>query len=134
MLVQWNGRPAYLNRWLAHDPWFGAASNAPLADVTEDERGYTIAMELPGVPASDVKVDLDGGRLVIAGEKKQDAGDTTDRFYRVERRFGAFRRTFAIPETVDRTTIQAKLVDGVLTVTLPKTPVAQPRSIPVAAQ
>jgi len=134
MLVHWNSRPAQIARWLAQDPWFGVAPTAaaPLADVSEDEAGYTIELELPGVKASEVQVDLDGGRLVITGEKKQETTDQTDRLHRVERRFGAFRRAFTVPDTVDRESIAAKLVDGVLSVRLLKKPVAKPRSIPVA--
>lgn len=133
MLVRWSGRPALVSRWLDSDPWL-ATPTVPAVDVAEDVQGYTIAMELPGVKAGEITIGVDRDRLTIAGEKKQETEEKTDRLHRIERRFGSFQRGFALPESVDRDGIEAKLSDGVLTVKLPKTAKAQPRSIPVVAQ
>lgn len=146
MLVRWAARPAQpMNSWREinrvidetfglgqGDGWFDRAW-APAVDVTEDQKAYLIALELPGVKPDDVKIHLDGNRLIVSGEKKQEAEERTDRLHRFERRFGTFSRTFTLPETVNTEAIGARAQNGVLTLTLPKSEKAQPRTIPVSA-
>ena len=146
MLVRWAARPAQpMNSWREinrvidetfglgqGDGWFDRAW-APAVDVTEDQKAYLIALELPGVKPDDVKIHLDGNRLIVSGEKKQEAEERTDRLHRFERRFGIFSRTFTLPETVNTEAIEARAQNGVLTLTLPKSEKAQPRTIPVSA-
>lgn len=146
MLVRWAARPAQpMNSWREinrvidetfglgqGDGWFDRAW-APAVDVTEDQKAYLIALELPGVKPEDVKIHLDGNRLIVSGEKKQEAEERTDRLHRFERRFGTFSRTFTLPETVNTEAIEARAQNGVLTLTLPKSEKAQPRTIPVSA-
>ncbi|MBL8985316.1 MAG: Hsp20/alpha crystallin family protein [Gemmatimonadales bacterium] len=146
MLVRWAARPAQpMNSWREinrvidetfglgqGDGWFDRAW-APAVDVTEDQKAYLIALELPGVKPDDVKIHLDGNRLIVSGEKKQEAEERTDRLHRFERRFGTFSRTFTLPETVNTEAIEARAQNGVLTLTLPKSEKAQPRTIPVSA-
>ena len=133
MLMQWSGRPAQINRWV-DNTLSPLTPSHPAVDVAEDADGFTIALEIPGVKAEEVKVALDGNRLTITGEKKQETEDRTDRVHRIERRFGSFRRAFTLPESVDLDQVAAKMADGVLTVTLRKTPRAKPRDIPVATR
>jgi HSP20 family protein len=71
--------------------------------------------------------------LTIRGEKRQEAEERNERVHRYERSYGAFERTFALPNTIDPDQIQASYQDGVLTVTLPKVEKARPREIPVQA-
>src|SRR5690606_34202197 len=101
----------------------------PAVDVTEDAQAYRIALELPGVKAADVKVELDGNRLTVSGEKKVQIDTAT----RSERRYGSFNRVFTLPETVNGEAIEARSEDGVLTVTLPKVEKAKPRQIAVVS-
>jgi HSP20 family protein len=105
---------------------------SPAVDLAEDAKSFTIVLEAPGVKADEIKVQIDGNRLTISGEKKATEGET-DRVLRFERRFGAFVRAFILPETVDTAGIQAAAKDGVLRVTLPKLARAEPKVIPVAA-
>jgi len=139
MLVRWNARPAYFNRlwddaFGGHgvDGWFDRGWT-PAVDVSEDPKAFSVAMELPGVKAEDVKIEIDGNRLTVKGEKKAETEEKSDRVYRFERRFGAFERVFTLPETVNAEAIEAKVAAGVLTLTLPKTEKALPRSIAVKA-
>ena len=132
MLVRWNARPAQLSRLLDDDGWFSRPW-APAVDVAEDAKAYSVAIELPGVKAEDLKVEIDGHRLTVKGEKRVETEDKTDRVHRFERRFGSFERVFTVPEAVDSSAIEAKVADGVLTLTLPKSEKAQPRSISIKA-
>ncbi|MFN0177657.1 MAG: Hsp20/alpha crystallin family protein [Gemmatimonadales bacterium] len=130
LLQQWSGRPAQINRWLDNDAAFTVPAY-PAVDVAEDVNRFSITMEVPGVKVEEIKIDLDGHRLIISGAKKQETDERTDRVHRVERRFGAFRRVFTVPDSVDGENIEAKLTDGVLSVTLPKMARARARTIPV---
>lgn len=146
MLVRWAARPTQtpaawrqINRVL--DETFGAVDGdgwfdrswAPAVDVSEDPRSYQIVLEIPGVKPEEVKIDLDGNRLIVSGTKKQETEDPADRIHRFERRYGSFSRTFTLPDTVNADAIEARTQHGVLTLILPKAEKAQPRSIPVNA-
>ena len=140
MLVRWNARPAQINRLLDDafavangvDGWFDRPWT-PAVDVAEDPKSYSVAIELPGVKAEDLKIEVDGNRLTVKGEKRVETEEKSDRVHRFERRFGSFERVFTLPDTVNTSGIGAKVADGVLTLTLPKTEKAQPRSIAVTA-
>ncbi len=143
MLVRWMERPAESRRaWREvnrlFDETFGLANGNgaqngngwfPAVDVTEDAQAYRVALELPGVKAADVKVEVDGNRLTVSGDKKVEVDTPT----RSERRYGSFSRVFTLPETVDTNGIDARSQDGVLTITLPKVEKAKPRQIAVTA-
>ncbi len=115
------------DRTLSGSPW------SPAFDIAEDAKSFAIALEVPGVKAEEITIEVDGNRLTISGEKKTDAGPATDRALRFERRFGRFSRAFVLPDTVDSSGIQAAAKDGVLRVSLPKVARPEPRVIPVAA-
>lgn len=102
---------------------FGLA--APAVDITEDEKAFKIAAELPGMTEKDIDVTLSGDVLVLKGEKRQEHEEKEKNRYLSERSYGAFQRSFALPEGIDREKIAAEFSKGVLTLTLPKTPAAQ---------
>lgn len=97
----------------------------PAVDVTEDETAYHIAAELPGMDEKDIDVAVSGDMLVLKGEKRQDTEEKEKNRYVAERAYGAFQRTFYLPDAVDRDKIAADFSKGVLTITLPKTGAAQ---------
>ncbi len=101
---------------------------APCVDISEDDKAYTITAELPGLVEKDVDVSLDGSVLTIKGHKEQEAEKKDKNYYLSERSYGAFERSMYLPEGVDRDYIGAKLANGVLTVTLPKTALAQTKA------
>ncbi len=110
------------------DPfWRGAISfgKSPAADVTENEKGYEITAELPGLDESNVDVKFADGTLTIKGEKKEEKEEKKKDYYVSERRFGSFQRNFRVPNGVDADKIEASFKNGVLTVTMPKSPEAQ---------
>lgn len=98
---------------------------APAVDITESDRGYEIAAELPGMDEKDIEVKVANGGLTIRGEKQEEKEEKKKDYYLQERRFGSFERTFRLPDGVDTDKIEAAFKKGVLTVTLPKTPEAQ---------
>lgn len=96
----------------------------PAVDFTETDRSYEITAELPGLSEKDVEVKLANGGLSIRGEKHEEKEEKHKDYYVHERRFGAFERSFRMPDGVDRDKIEASFDKGVLKVTLPKTPEA----------
>ena len=107
---------------------------APLVDITEDDHEYLIKAELPEVKKSDVKVRVDDGVLFISGERNFEKEEKGKRYHRIERGYGAFARSFTLPDSVDAEHVKADFKNGVLTVTLPKKELAKPRAIKVQVQ
>ena len=96
---------------------FGAA---PAVDVTETDKAYEIAAELPGMSDKNVEVKLADGVLTIKGEKQEEKEEKKKDYYLNERNFGSFQRAFQVPDGVDVDNIEASFKNGVLMVTLPK--------------
>lgn len=107
--------------------WRGELSfgKVPAVDVTEKEKEYEITAELPGLDENNVDVKFAEGMLTIKGEKREEKEEKKKDYYLSERRFGSFQRSFQVPEGVDADKITATFKNGVLTVTLPKSPEAQ---------
>lgn len=103
----------------------------PATDILENEQGLQIMVELPGLKQEDVQLTLENGSLTIRGEKKSEATEAKGGVHRVERSFGMFERSFALPDWVDQEQVAAALENGVLTVTLPRAEKAKARSIEV---
>lgn len=97
----------------------------PAADIVETGDSYEIAIELPGMDAKSVEVELADGTLTIRGEKQAEKGEKSADFCLRERNFGSFERSFALPDGVDAAAIEARFARGVLVVRLPKKPEAR---------
>ncbi len=108
-------------------PWGrpGAWAINPAVDISEKENEFELSAELPGLTEKDVEVKLSNGSLVIKGEKSEEREEKDKNYHLSERRYGSFRRSFAVPEGVDSGKISAKFANGVLKVTLPKSAEAQ---------
>src|SRR5437879_6815624 len=103
----------------------------PLADITEDEKEYVIKAELPDLRKEDVKVTVENGVLTISGERKFEKEEKKKKYHRVERGYGSFVRTFALPEDAEATKVKAEFKHGMLEVHLPKNEKAKPKQIEV---
>ena len=101
----------------------------PAADVYEDEREYTLALDLPGIKRDALDVSLAEGRLTVRGERA--AATTSANVRRAERPHGRFARSFSLPDAVDRARIAADYKDGVLLLHLPKRAEKQPGRIKI---
>ena len=97
----------------------------PAVDVTDTEKTYELTAELPGMDEKNVEVKFANGVLTIKGEKKEEKEEKKKDYHLSERRYGSFQRSFTVPDGVDTDKIEANFKNGVLTVTLPKTPEAQ---------
>src|SRR5207237_10926080 len=86
----------------------------PLADVTEDEKEYLIKAELPELKKEDVKVTVENGVLTISGERKFEKEEKKKKYHRVERGYGTFMRSFALPDDADGNKVKAEFKNGLL--------------------
>jgi HSP20 family protein len=92
----------------------------PLCDIYETEKELVLKMELPDVKKEDVHVTLENNLLTIRGERKLEEKIERENFYRHERNYGGFLRTFTLPTFVDGEKIFAEFKHGLLTITLPQ--------------
>ena len=94
---------------------------SPSLDIKESDKDYRLVAEIPGVSEKDIELEVSNRVLSIRGEKREDKEEKGDKGYHVmERRYGSFLRSISLPEDVDETKIEAKVADGLLSVTLPK--------------
>ena len=93
---------------------------APAVDIYEDDKAITLKVEAPGMDEKELDVSVEEGHLTIKGERKFENEEKEENFHRIERRYGSFQRTFALPNTVDAENISAKYDKGVLKVVAPK--------------
>ena len=103
----------------------------PACDIFEDDESVMLRFELAGVDPKDVEIRFENGVLTLKGERKLEKDDKVTGYHRIERSYGAFARSFTLPETVDPEKVRADYADGVLTVTLAKKELAKPRTIKV---
>ena len=104
---------------------------APPVDVYEDEHNVTLKIEVPGIDEKDIDVRIENNVLTVLGERKFEKEEKEENFRRVERHYGSFTRTFALPNTVDADKVQADYDKGVLKIALPKKAEAKPKQIKV---
>jgi HSP20 family protein len=124
-------RSAWANLAMPYDTDTARPVLRPPMDVVEDENGLTVRIELPGLTADDVSVEVEGDVLTISGEFKAAEEREGVRYYVNERCAGPFRRSLRLSDTVDVEHITATFENGVLTLALPKRPEAQPKRIEV---
>ena len=105
----------------------------PPVDIVESTDAFVVTADLPGLSKEDIDISLEGNLLTVSGERSYANDEESDsKFRRVERAYGAFRRTFRIPAGVDASKVEAGFTNGVLTLTMPKAEVARSRKIEVA--
>lgn len=105
---------------------------SPRVDVSESGTAVTVKAELPGCDAEDLDVNLEGRRLTIKGEKKEERDEKEGSLHRVERAYGFFSRTLDLPAEVEAKDIDAKFQKGVLTVVMKKSKSAAAKKIKVS--
>ena len=98
---------------------------APRVDVTESDTGYAISAELPGLEDKDVEVTVADGVLTLKGEKNAAEEENRENYFRQERVYGRFERSFHLPEEFEANNVVANFKNGVLTVGVPKSEEAQ---------
>jgi HSP20 family protein len=93
---------------------------APAVDISERKDAYLVAVELPGVGVDDLEITVEDGLMTIQGERPVAHDSSEEKVHRVERRYGAFRRSITLPSHVLADAIEASAKDGVLQILVPK--------------
>ncbi|HEX3554735.1 MAG TPA: Hsp20/alpha crystallin family protein [Thermoanaerobaculia bacterium] len=141
-VTRWNPTVAYLNREpfaRLFDSFFGdlpsedvsSRSWVPPVDIQETEDGYRLQAELPGLTRDDVQITLENNVLRLSGERKFEKDVQKEGYHRIERTYGSFARSFALPQQVNGEGVQAAFENGLLTITVPKAEQAKPRKIAI---
>ena len=104
---------------------------SPAVDLKEEEQGYTLEADLPGLKKEDIDLTVVDNVITIKGERKQETETKEKGYHRVERRYGTFERSFEIPGGFEAAKIEAKFDNGVLRVTLPKREESKPKQVEV---
>lgn len=130
MLVRW--KPLTEMMSLFDTPMVSLFDNAwrPLVDVREDKENFFIDAEIPGVKQDDIKLTVKDNRFTIQGERQTEKKEGTD-YYRTERFYGSFTRSFTLPTSADPDKIEASFEDGLLTVKIAKKAEEVPKQIEI---
>lgn len=120
-----------MERYFGDAEEWGLSRFTPSLNVTENDNGYVVTVEVPGMKPEDVTVEVVEGNLQISGEKKEEQEEKGKTFHRIERRHGEFRRLIQLPGTVEADKVEASYGDGVLTIKIPKRAEVTPKRIPV---
>jgi HSP20 family protein len=111
----------------------GQESWLPAVDVFDTKDAVVLKAELAGMKPDDIEIEVDDNVLTLKGERKFEEKVDDERYYRVERRYGSFQRSIALPQGVKADDIQATYEDGVLEVRVPKAEEEKPKKIAVTA-
>ena len=110
---------------------FGKGKWGPNLDISEGRKDITVKAEIPGIEAKDFDISINGRRLNIRGEKKQEETEEEETYYRVERSHGYFNRTIELPSEVDPNKVDASYKKGILKIKLRKTKSSETKRIKV---
>ena len=117
---------------LAWDPFSSArqvSAYVPPFEVKETNDAFVLKADVPGVSESDFDIAVHNNVLTVSGTRKAEERQEGESFALYERQYGSFSRSFALPDTADGDRIEAKLENGVLTLTITKKAEAKPRKI-----
>jgi HSP20 family protein len=114
------------------DEGIGRGAWAPSVDIYENKDHIVLEAELPGMKQEDFDLSIENNVLTLRGERKFEKTDENDNYHRVERSYGAFTRSFTLPQTVSAEGATAEYNNGVLRVTLPKREETKARRIQVS--
>ncbi len=106
-------------------PW------SPAVDILESEDAVTLRADVPDVKTEDIDIRVENGTLTMKGHRKFQRDENIKGYHRIERSYGDFVRTFAVPTSVETDKVSAEYKNGVLTITLPKKETAKPRQVKV---
>ena len=118
-------RPFYGDGELSTRTW------APPVDIFENADNIVLKAELPGVDPKDVEIRVEDNTLYLKGERKFEKEVNEENYHRVERSYGAFARSFSLPNSIAADKVVADYKDGLLTLTMPKREEAKPKTIKI---
>jgi len=120
-----------VSRQFAFGEPFEQGTWQPAVDIYEDDHEVVVKMEVPEVDQQDINVHIEDQTLIIRGERKLEKEEKRQNYHRIERSYGKFRRSFALPASVDQERTTASCEKGVLKVVLPKKTGELPKQIEV---
>lgn len=103
----------------------------PTVDIKEDENGYSMEVELPGMTEKDIEVKVEGNLLTLSSKKNEEKEEKKKDYVLKERRSYSFSRSFVLPENVDAEKISAEFKNGLLALTVPKPEEAKPKLLEI---
>jgi HSP20 family protein len=118
-------RPFGLRRWPAMPRMMEEVEASPSVDIYEEGDNIILKSEMPGMTKEDIEVNLTDDTITLSGEKKKEEKIEKKDYYRLERSFGSFKRSFALPSEVQSDKAKASFKDGVLKITIPKSEAAK---------
>jgi len=104
---------------------------APSVDIYETETDLVLTAEVPGIDEKDIEIRIEDNTLTVKGERKLEKETKEENYHRIERSYGSFQRSFALPAYVDHDKVQAEQQDGVLKITMPKKLEVKPRKVKI---
>jgi HSP20 family protein len=105
--------------------------SVPSLDLAETDGAIEVRVDMPGMEAKDIDIQVNGNLLTISGERKEEREEKGKTYHRIERRTGSYSRSMTLPCPVNEEAVDAQYKNGILTVTLPKTEEAKSRKIAV---
>lgn len=104
-------------------------------DVAETDQAFEVKLDLPGVSAHDVEIQIDNNTLTVRGKREEESEEKDDakQYHRIERFSGSFARSVVLPNSINEDECAAEFKDGVLKIVIPKSPEAKPRKIKISS-
>lgn len=103
----------------------------PKIDISENDAEHKVVAEIPGVGKDEFSIEVVDQKLILKGEKSEESKEDSEKYTYRERSTGSFKRVVTLPRNIDSQKIDARLKDGILTITIPKQEDAKPRKIEV---
>jgi HSP20 family protein len=103
----------------------------PMVDICDTKNAIVVTAELPGVKKEDISIEVKDNILTIRGERSEDSEVKEENYYRRERSFGSFQRSFSMPTEIKPESIKASFKDGVLKIEVPKPEEKKPKQISI---
>lgn len=132
MLTVWNAFNDMFNDDFWGRPLSNQRSFVPRVDIGEDENNYLVTADVPGMKPEELDIQVESNVLTIRGERKYESRGEKHGYHRVERHYGSFQRSFALPEGVNADAIEANVENGTLTLRVPKPATALPKKVKVS--
>jgi len=108
-----------------------ATTWTPSVDIYETENELVLTADIPGINEKDIEVKIEDNTLSIKGERKMEKETKEENYYRIERSYGNFYRSFTLPHNIDQDKINAEHENGILKITMPKKPELKPKNVKI---
>lgn len=108
-----------------------ASTWSPSVDIYEAENALVLTAEVPGIEEKDVEIKIEDSTLTLKGERNFEKEKKEENYHRIERAYGSFYRSFALPRNIDQDKIHAESENGILKITMPKKPELKPKKVKI---